>query len=281
MLVVIGMIVLLIGIATPMITRAWRLGDRTRTAADLQAIAAALDAYKQDHGDYPQVGALPYAAGPTDFNGARMLCRALIGPGPETSTVPADIADGKGADVTPPDPKKPGPGFRTRRDASGLAQGRVYGPYLKPEQFRLADPSNATDDRAAINAKPGLLAIMDRYNRPILYYPAHGKPNIRLSHGYVWDRTDKPMYLAPDNDAAMTKQVLAQMLGDVNGNGMIDAASSPPEAPAYEGPFILWSAGPDETFGPDQATMNSSTLTGAAKTLKAVQKSDDVTNFPR
>src|SRR4051812_23042576 len=83
MLVVIGIIVVVVGLATPMITRAWRAGDRAATLADLQAIATALEAYKQDHGDYPRITeTTAFSAGPNDYTGARMLCRALIGPGP-------------------------------------------------------------------------------------------------------------------------------------------------------------------------------------------------------
>src|SRR4051812_13143714 len=80
MLVVIGIILLVIGLATPAIMRAWRIGDRTATFNDLQVIAAGLEAYRTDHGDYPRVS-LPWAGAPKDYNGARMLCRALVGPG--------------------------------------------------------------------------------------------------------------------------------------------------------------------------------------------------------
>lgn len=269
MLVVIGMIVLVLGIATPMVTRAWRAGDRTRTAADLAAIASALEAYRQDHGSYPQVSPPPTPGVMLDFNGARMLCRALIAPGPETHTDKLFIADGKGADVNPPDPKAPGPGFRTRGTS-----GRVYGPYLKPESFKLGDPTgNRTE--------PAFLALLDRYNRPFLYYPANGKPNIRLARSYAWDRTtaDRPLYNALDNQAAFVpKQGFPRMLGDTNANGMIDATATPPEEPAYEGPFILWSAGPDEVFGPPTGMLPTGTPP-SDKIRKAVEKSDDITNF--
>ena len=266
MLVVIGIIVLVLSIATPMVTRAWRAGDRTRTAADLQAIASALEAYKTDHGSYPQV-ARPWAAAPDDFNGARMLCRALIAPGPETHTSPAYISDGKGADVTPADPKQPGPGFRTRGTT-----GRVYGPYLPPERFKLGDPSGT-------QIEPGYLAIVDRYNRPILYYPATGKPNIRLAKSYTGERTgsDKPMYNTLDNKNARpdVPNALGIMLGDWDADGMIEPGGTPPEAPAFEGPFILWCAGPDEVFGPPAGMA----LSSPDLARKGVEKSDDVTNF--
>src|SRR5688500_18624812 len=76
MLVVIGIIVLVLGITTPMITRAWRTGDRTRSAADLAAISTALEAYRQDHKMYPPVGAAN--------TGFAVLAKALAAPGGTT-----------------------------------------------------------------------------------------------------------------------------------------------------------------------------------------------------
>ncbi len=69
MLVVIGIIVLLIGIAVPMLNRAWKNAVRTRMAADLQAIATGLDAYRQDFKDYPRIDySAPGAGGATGLN---------------------------------------------------------------------------------------------------------------------------------------------------------------------------------------------------------------------
>jgi type II secretory pathway pseudopilin PulG len=279
LLVVIGIVILVLSVATPMVTRAWRSGDRARMAADLQAISTALEAYKQDHGTYPQVARAPDRLWEDGFDGARMLCRALIGPGPEFHTDVKYISDGKGADVQPPDITKPGPGFRTRGRS-----GQVYGPYLKLDQFKLANPGPA----AAIDL-PGHMALMDRYNRPILYYTAVGKPNIRLPKSYVWDRAgpDKPMYSATDNwnpargVGGMPKETLALILGDLNINGQIDSTPGLPtdETPAYEGPYLLWSAGPDEIFGLPQGALPTSPPPKPEDVRKAIGKSDDITNF--
>src|SRR5256885_11995513 len=113
MLVVSGIIVVPIGLAARMITRAWRAGDRAATFADLQAIATALEAYRQDHGDYPRVRedpSIPKNTGdyPNPPTGAQILCQALIAPAPE-SEYPAG---------TPP------PAGPTRR----LAQSRTNRP---------------------------------------------------------------------------------------------------------------------------------------------------------
>ena len=89
LLVSIGIIVLLIGILLPAITRAYRTAERTRVAADFQTIATGLDAYKADFGTYPTVDA--------QNTGASILCKALVGPYDAahfyTGTSPDDISN--------------------------------------------------------------------------------------------------------------------------------------------------------------------------------------------
>src|SRR5690349_13867547 len=79
LLVVIGIIVVLIGIITPATMKAVRQASRTATANDLQAISAALEAYKQDRGDYPRLP--PVNAANVGYDGAITLCQALMAPG--------------------------------------------------------------------------------------------------------------------------------------------------------------------------------------------------------
>jgi hypothetical protein len=149
----------------------------------------------------------------------------------------------------------------------------VYGPYLPPDRFKLGDASGNNSSQL------GTFAILDRYNRPILYYPATGKPNIRLDKSYAAVRTtnDKPMFNIDDNKGARTDlpNVLALMLGDINMDGKITS----PEEPAFEGPYILWSSGPDETFGPPLGLPPTSPAPTFQTWQNAVSKSDDVTNF--
>jgi hypothetical protein len=144
----------------------------------------------------------------------------------------------------------------------------VYGPYLPIDRFKLGDPSGT-------NTIPGYLAIMDKYNRPILYYGTIDKPNIRLARGLVGSRPpDRPLYNILDNRGAMASMPLpsfAMMLGDKNGNGMID----PTENPAYEGPYLLWCAGPDELFGAQASAAPPVTLLDS----KDADRCDDITNF--
>jgi type II secretory pathway pseudopilin PulG len=289
MLVVIGIILVVIGLAAPMIMRAWRSGDRAATYNDLQVIAAGLEAYRTDHGEYPRVTP-PWSGNgvPLDYNGARMLCRALVGPGAAgpaatTGTPPPagpKIYDGKGA--SDQDPTVPGPGFRLRG-----SQGRVYGPYIPMDKFKMGDPS--TPQRP----DPGYLALLDRYGKPILYYPALGKPNIQKPNGFIADYDSanppadmRPLYnagdnagafkpVAPDTDPAIRRFRI--FMGDQNANGMIDGT----EEAAYTGPYLLWSTGPDEVFGASKNTFDDPPTGSGGDVLdqRDVAKCDDITNF--
>src|SRR4051794_26541730 len=80
MLVVIGIIVVLVGMLMPSLNRAWKSAVRSSLANDLQAIATALEAYRQDFGDYPRVVKdtsltdPPPANRPNPMTGAQVLC---------------------------------------------------------------------------------------------------------------------------------------------------------------------------------------------------------------
>src|SRR4051812_12379949 len=104
LMVVMGIIALLAGLLLPMLFRSLRQGKRIRLAADLQALEAGLNAYKTDFGDFPR---FPMGFDPTNPDtatdrGARLLCRALLGPGPAVGAAGTAF---DGAD---------GPGFRVR-----------------------------------------------------------------------------------------------------------------------------------------------------------------------
>ncbi len=133
-----------------------------------------------------------------------------------------------------------GPGFRKRG-----TQGQVYGPYLPLEKFKYSNTQ-----------------LQDSYGNAILYIPARPvKPNINANGDFI----------GPDGNSlydsrylsALTQEQFRYMMDDRNNNGQIDSG----ETPAYTGPYVLWSAGADGTFGP-----TSLTPTEAAKC-------DDVTNF--
>ena len=56
LLVVITIITVLMALLLPAVGAAYRKGQRSRMALDLQTISTALEAYRQDHADYPRVG---------------------------------------------------------------------------------------------------------------------------------------------------------------------------------------------------------------------------------
>jgi type II secretory pathway pseudopilin PulG len=247
LLVVIGIIVALIALLLPSVMRAMKIGERTRLQADLQTIATALTAYQHDHGDFPRVtgGQL----------GATVLCRALLGPYPETD--PGGILQ-DGAN---------GFGFRTRPSVGGVPQGRVWGPYLDPAKWKVAQSTTGRRE----------LEIVDRFNeQPILYYPANRASNIYLPNGYVAagdyptsTSSNKilPRFNANDNSGYMPINTLQVLLGDVNKDGGINNG----EQPAFDGDFLLWATGPDGRFGPNDPT----------KPVSSKNRCDDVANFPR
>src|SRR5688572_26616043 len=116
--VVVAVIAVLLATFLPMVSRARVSAKRARLALDLNTIGLALEAYRDDFGDYPRPSDYEYD---NNTRGAAILCRAMLGPQDANGYYP-DGADGFG--------------FRTRR-LNGVAQGRVYGPYVKPESFKL------------------------------------------------------------------------------------------------------------------------------------------------
>jgi prepilin-type N-terminal cleavage/methylation domain-containing protein len=261
LLVVMGIILVLIALLFPSLNAAWKGSVRTRVGADLATIATALEAYKQDYGDYPRV----YA----DNTGPLVLTMALVGPGDRNY-------DGQD-----------GPGWRPR------VGGKVQPAYLPAEKFPIV---HAVETRATPPIDPNFGVLGDRWNSPILYIPGNKGANPRdpgPASGYVAEAPHvsqtatagarKPMYNAKaaggyfDHtvsgpaaarrlDIAAGTPRLQVVMGDVNRNGYLDAG----EAAAFEGPYLLWSAGSDEKFGPKDALP-----------VSPKNRCDDITNFPR
>jgi prepilin-type N-terminal cleavage/methylation domain-containing protein len=272
MLVVIGIILLLIGILLPAINRAYVQSIRTRMTTDIQAIATALEAYRQDHGDIPRTSPDGSRVTPITTNGglrdgyagAQILCRAMIGPGEE-------LIDGA-----------QGNGFRTVRPITvggvKTQQARIYGPYIQIERFKLLTSPNpptvinpTTTPVGALNSA----LLGDRSGKPILYYPGIKQADVRATNGYIanvtWGNPNQPqaMFNLLDNRLLVTPAARLQLLlGDNNLNGMIDGA----EQPEFVGDFLLWGAGPDEIFGPTKNVTDR---------ISPANPCDDVTNYAR
>ncbi len=332
MLVVIGIVIVLVGILMPSLNKAWKSAIRASVSNDLQAIATALEAYRQDFGDYPRVATDPGVVGvypkvvdlpsspgatvtpgavlprPNPMLGTQVLCFALMGPAAATDPYSPGATDRRiqdGAD---------GPGFR------GRAGGKIYPAYLPVERFKMGDP---TFDFGPFPQPQYALefSILDRWNLPILYFPASlARPNVSVTPTpptcapYVDSKlanptittsetsrydgddnlrwfTDGPRdtnasgtiyinYPVPTSNVPKALARLRAMLGDRHGataGSAVDGIIQSDETPV-DLPFLLWSAGPDERFGP--FTFSASGVLTAAD-LNYLRDCDDITNFPR
>jgi prepilin-type N-terminal cleavage/methylation domain-containing protein len=318
MLVVIGIILVLAGLLLPAITGAYKKAHRAAMAMDLQAVGAALDAYKRDFGDYPRVhtdpGLTPQPDRPNPMTGAQMLCFALIGPAPATENPAAP------AGQRPKQDGQDGPGFRVLRTGNDLTAKPPYPAYLS-ESFRYGDPMSIADPNAVSHDDQYVLryTLLDRNNKPILYFPASAtKRNVTTAGTpapYVDSQvasggpsSEASRYDADDNlcwfgdnpkayvtnpiaggaDATLALKRIRVMLGDVM--NAAEASSGPPAGTttpdgivqqyetAIDQPYLLWSSGPDEKFGPGGAfSTDPATINDGDRTI--IQKCDDVTNF--
>lgn len=151
LLVVIGIIVVLMSIAIPIVNSARRSADVARSKLDLNAIALALEAYKQDFKDYPRP--------PRNLPNEVVLAWALIGPFQADSNSPnlgPAVTKYDGAD---------GPGFRTQWDATAKTGSKTWGPYLAADKFPLSDDK---------------LTLKDRFGGNIDYFPRWRTPQKSL-----------------------------------------------------------------------------------------------------
>lgn len=311
-LVVIGIIVLLAGILVPLVGRAMRQAKQTRTAADLQSIATAIEAFKTDHGYYP--GAEPTIA---ENTGAAMLGRYLNGPLGDgflpgsTSTTPDDPNDppaysgakeyGAGdavavgqdvyvalvpnSGVAPTsDPKVwaqrnllrdglDGPGYRMR------AGGKKFGPYIDAGSMKMRG-----------------VAFIDGNGNPVLYFLANpakinvtdqatgggwyvarssvdgGKANMKYDAEDNFEPFRRPGEADTGQNVSPLHRIRA-MLGDYDGDGRIETSQG--EKVVTEAPYLLWAAGTDGKFGPDADAAKEANILD----VHDVDKCDDVTNF--
>ncbi len=248
LLVVIGILVILAGLIAAMAMRGRDRAERVRIEADLQGIAVALEAYKQDFGDYPRISSAqtfphPMSAGDLDnaglITGAELLCWALIGPYPVPGAA-VDFAPNDGAD---------GPGFRQRGP-----RGRVYGPYLNVDTYKFTDTATLGG-----GDYQRYQYIKDYHGQPVLYFAARNpRPPADAFAGagknYLYDfRDNAPYFYRPNfGDAVRALDRFCVVLGVIKDDDDDDeGALKNDEVPFNQGPFVLWSAGGDLKFGPD------------------------------
>lgn len=289
MLVVIGVLVALVAILTPAINIAYRGAMRSRMQFDLQSISSCLEAYKNDTRSYPLLdrynGANPMLK--TTCPSAALLYMALIGP----NTAAVDGHTGAGFTIIP--------------------NGNVYGPYVDPTRFKalieppgVPPPLNGTANGSNNVFIDGFADLCDRYGHPIVYllaatgtqvnpkvsyaaYQAAGGAGIQVPVYNYLDavglspNTNTPFYWPVDASPTVGGNGLIRfqlMLGDLDANGVINkTAWGIAETPVNSGPFILWSAGPDELFGVDVTSPNY--LGNPQSMASEVPGCDDVRNF--
>jgi type II secretory pathway pseudopilin PulG len=301
MMTVVGILALLVGILLPALVHVYGRASKTRVAADFGAISTALEAYRQDFGDYPR------ANSGYPNTGFGTLGFALVGPGPAAGAPPtfdnsltydpgAVVSSGvatyiclrpssgnavtnnyywalffgwhDGAD---------GPGFRTGTGTidtngdgipdSGVPTGRTWGPYMSADHMKVNGAG-----------------LIDHTGNPILYFPANKKANPTLPNGFV-GAVSQSMFNANDNfeqarrsgePNGVVLDRIRLMFGDYNLNGQIDSGNSPTEVPPPQG-YVLWSAGSDGVLGPTGPFVAGA---DASENQRQVQKCDDVTNIP-
>lgn len=236
LLVVVGILFLLASILVPAAANAYHQATRVRTRADLAAIALGLEAYRADFGDYPR----PDRNVPGALQGSVVLCWGLIAPGPDVSS---GGVGGDGAN---------GPGFRVRGTS-----GKIFGPYLSLDRFRL----QATDDAGNLMPVTGgpfddlHTLIVDRYGQAILYYPKKAKSVVSNVDTYFGLVRTTPRYVFNDNNPVYVTlgkmQALMPGVHTDSASGSIYLNLSE----AVDLPYLVWSGGPDGQFGtPDDVT---------------------------
>lgn len=301
LLVVIGVIAVLAGLLIPMVMRSLRAADRTRTAADIQAISLALDAYHQDFGDYPRTDSTV-----SPGVGFAILGKALVGA----------YGDGLLPNTTNNDPNDPMPydvgrnynvgecvqaALNTFYVAIAESKGAATSDQTKWLRFEPRDGADGEGFRVRAGGaiKPAYLqsgkvkvrgsAIIDHHDKPFLYFAqSPTKINLNLPGGYYVANqspaTPRVMYNFIDNAgvaAALTVDVnpvaalkrMQLLMGDYFFTGTTGGSTTP----VTTAPYILWSVGPDGYFGPLQ---NPDDIpANAIDRRRAAERCDDVTNF--
>jgi hypothetical protein len=256
-----------------------------RQRADFQTIAAGLEAYKQDFGDYPRNIELPKwntrdGAAPAPIH--LTLASALLGPGPAVTQEINGNANNARGNIS-------------------VAGGKVWGPYISADTFKVTFiPSGVSGS--------GQPVLLDRWGQVIQYFPRYGPANNRTNDstystnpsvqagplfGYsqpksvdgatgqnaIWDWRDgatffsasesgiawnaanpvtgKLDYAKPWPNPTQTmgsdfrpELAIQWMLGEPDSGGNFNNEILAGERLSYDGPYILISAGPG---GPERS----------------------------
>jgi prepilin-type N-terminal cleavage/methylation domain-containing protein len=258
----VGIVCVVAAILLPAINKARKQAVKVQIKNNLVTIGTAIEVYKNENKGYMPVPGPTTTTGRDGYDGAVVLWEKLLKP----------LVSGKGTY-----------GPAGQGGVATTQPGAVT--YLNPGDFRTRTVNAAGDS-----------VVLDRYDQPILYFPASpAKLNPRVAstavpHPYVWnDGTSDvtSIYDARDNTGPVERtgednasfysggtqgklspvMRICMMLGDVHGvspTAPSDGVIQIDETPINE-PFLLWSAGADGKFGPE--------------TKADLIDCDDVTNF--
>jgi hypothetical protein len=228
LLAVIGIIAVIIGLLMPVLSRIRLQAQIAAQKLDYQAIAQGLDAFKNDFGFYPSGG------------GQLSLGNYLVSRWPDSWG--------------------PGMGIRPGRDNTNKqATGRMYGPYLQPDKWKMVTIGQA-------GGGGSLSLLMDRWGGPIAYFPRRQAPaagnNLmgNLLGGNPWEALfgdgqfimndawpGNVVNFAELQDIGCAYAICVR-LGDDDCSGFIDLNKG--ERLRFDGPYILASGGPDAVNKP-------------------------------
>jgi prepilin-type N-terminal cleavage/methylation domain-containing protein len=219
-LVVMGIIAVILSIALPVTFKARRQAAKTRAARDLGALATALDEFRNNNGEYPQIGypflpPPPPNPNPNSANGSQALYCALVGKDMRGNA----ISNGK--------------------------SGRPVGAMINVESFRVTLGAISDSNSKAYLYFPGRVPtpnIRDTTKKLFVDNNAARTQPLPL-YNYA-DAGVGFSFTAPVPSGLAAMQTL---LGDSDYSGNINGA----EVPATTAPFLLWAAGPDGIYGLD------------------------------
>jgi prepilin-type N-terminal cleavage/methylation domain-containing protein len=203
LIVVIGIIAILAGLLLPAVNHMRRSAQITGQKADFQTIAAALESYKADFGDYPRNAQLPTwntsqggTVGQTHAPIYLTLASALMGPGPAISngTQVGDGADGPGfrcqATVIPGSVSISGTSVTFTADTAYTTQSTAFANNFVPGTTEASlilfpasgQPYQETIGISAVSSPSGSLTVT------LLYAPTypHSRGTISTASGKVW-----------------------------------------------------------------------------------------------
>ena len=224
MLVVIGIIALILGIALPATFTARRKAARLKVQHDIQALATGLEEFKSQYGDYPRIG--------KGTDGPTVMTEALTGEGWNVNKYDKIISGKSGRPTSPiinlekfnrPSvvATVPFPNVYCLRDSNNV-------PYLYYSAYTPA-PNIRSNGAGFARNTPG-------YGAPISLYNFANCIETRSP-------ARSPAYPALFPNPSDWQK----LLGDSNANGYIDGT----ETPATTAPFLIWAAGPDQKYGLD------------------------------